>query len=543
MKKIAKSLLVLFILVGVAVAMPTIKAANDCGDQENLLQQAYQGGDSATAAAAEDADPNSLQATQRQQVAGIGNMNILVGGVESINPCYQSYKNPYGPVPYAMARGLLGLTQDAMYYAFMAPDFIPYGEVYASLFTPKTILYDNGTAVYAAMFPEKSASSNAFSILSKMTLLVKVWLFLIGVATVILVVILIVAGFMIMFRHKVQGQTWVTLGMALQGVILGFIGAIASFAIGGFFFNFSKILVYFTAHFFEGLYDSVIAADMNNNSGDESTDMLEKLKLISPAEPASLIVGFFTAPSGKDIRKELADQLVKEATGEEEAADSNDEVQLEHCEIYQVACQIRNDKKRISHAASKVGHFFKNIWNVGNKIKAWLLGTVVGLVVHLAMGIAALVVGFKIFFKLVSTYINMIINIVLAPLIFVVGSLPGNSGQIKNWFKKMFMYSLIPPTMFFLTNFAYFLGVYDIAGHTGMSGMSALSGGTFEGGASSGILNIIGYGRLASFFILFLVPKAEDFLAENFGLKKSSAVEGATADLTKTFGKFIPGLG
>ncbi len=534
-----KNIKFLFVLPGIFLFLvygsvfSIVRAADD-----NLVQTVYKSGDSAAAAAAEDADPNNLNASTRQSTSGFVLADMLVDGVEGLNPDYQSFNNPYGPVPYAMARGLLGLTQDATYYAFMSPDFIPYGEVYASLFSPKELLYDGGTAVYAAMFPDKAASENSFSILSKMTLLVRLWLFMIGVATVVLVVILVVAGFMIMFRQKVQGQTWVTLGMALQGVILGFIGAVASFAIGGFFFNFSKILVYFTANFFEGLYTEVVEQDAKSNDGDKNVVTLQELKIISPAEPASLIMGFFTTPGGKDLRKALGEKL-KEEFGNAKDQAKEEVPPVKDCGLFHAKC-IWNGVKR---GASAVGHFFRHAWDIKGKLGNLLLGSLVGIIIKLAIGVAAFYVGFRIFFKLISVYVNMLMNIVLAPLIFVVGSLPGNSGQIKQWFKKMFMYSLVPPTMFFLVNFAYFLGVYDIAKHTGYTGMAAISGGAFDGGASAGIINIFGYGRLASFFILFLAPRAEDFLSENFGFKKSAAVEGASADLTKSLGKFIPGMG
>jgi hypothetical protein len=68
---------------------------------------------------------------------------------------------------------------------------------------------------------------------------------------------MIAAGFMIMFRHKLGGQTMVTIGNVLPNVILALIVATFSFAIAGLIIDIGGILVYVIADLLDGDQGSI----------------------------------------------------------------------------------------------------------------------------------------------------------------------------------------------------------------------------------------------------------------------------------------------
>ena len=59
------------------------------------------------------------------------------------------------------------------------------------------------------------------------------WTDVLNLAYIFFVIVMIIAGFMIMFRHKIGGQAMVTLGNVLPNVIIALIVATFSFAIAG----------------------------------------------------------------------------------------------------------------------------------------------------------------------------------------------------------------------------------------------------------------------------------------------------------------------
>ncbi len=538
-----KRYLSLFLLVFVVVLSLSPVFAADNDQPSSAVPSVYEGTNAAMTAVSGDADKNVLQTTANDVTSSITFLNTLVNGVASVNPSIgeTAYMTPYGEVPYAWRVGLSGVAEDAMMYAFLAPTFMPTAQVYAEMFSPPILKNEATSTVYAGVFPDDPsfASKNAISILYSMKLFVKLWMFMMGIATIVLVIILVVAGFMIMFRQKVQGQTWVTIGMALQGAVIGFIGALASFAIGGMFFNVSKLLVFFTGSFFSKVYTDVIPADQRPSGSD--------IILMSPGDPIGLIAGFMTSRDGEYLGTKIGKALEVYLAPEQQDTQNLQEFRnyVFDPDVYKgiplldsLTLGWRMFKFEFAHPITVIKADIES----AKLLKAKAQGNIIGYLIQFSIGIASFFVAFKVFFKLLATYVNMILEIVLAPLIFVAGSLPGKSGVIKHWFHKMFVYSLVPATMFFLINFAYLLVLYDLTQVTGASGMAALSGGAFQGGAGTGLLGVIGYGRFAAWIILFMAPKADQFLKEQFGLKESSTVAGAMGDLSKSL-EGIPLLG
>ncbi len=124
-------------------------------------------------------------------------------------------------IPKDLQRGLLGMTFDmneglyANYPTFDVPEHL------AQQWVPG---YSDQT--------NKLYADSGYNELSKTGIDV-IWTRVLNISYVVFVLIMIAAGFMIMFRNKLGGQTIVTLGNVLPRVIISLIIATFSFAIAG----------------------------------------------------------------------------------------------------------------------------------------------------------------------------------------------------------------------------------------------------------------------------------------------------------------------
>ena len=66
---------------------------------------------------------------------------------------------------------------------------------------------------------------------------------MLNLAYLFFVIVMIIAGFMIMFRHKIGGQAMVTLGNVLPNVIIALVVATFSFAIAGLIIDFGGLII------------------------------------------------------------------------------------------------------------------------------------------------------------------------------------------------------------------------------------------------------------------------------------------------------------
>ncbi len=131
-------------------------------------------------------------------------------------------------VPGDMKNGLLGITDQAIEFAYdsslnvdviahLQEEWIPgYSESNTSVFA------DDGTVVAVPGYDSLMSSGIA-----------PLWNKMRDIAYVLLVVIMVVIGFMIMFRSKIGGQTLVSIGNTIPSVIISLVLITFSFAIAG----------------------------------------------------------------------------------------------------------------------------------------------------------------------------------------------------------------------------------------------------------------------------------------------------------------------
>lgn len=288
-------------------------------------------------------------------------------------------------IPYDLKRGVIGLTEDAGDYVYAAYPTVNVAEHLAQQWVPGYA--QESTSLYAA------THDSGYDVLLGSGI-VGLWNRVLNLAYVAFVLIMIVAGFMIMFRHKLGGQTMVTIGNVLPGVITALILATFSFAIAGFIIDIGGVLT--------GLVSFILGGN-----GFEPTSIAGWGRIINSAMGLGSLD--FTFDFGKG-------SLGLAAIG-----------------------------KGLALLFVNVG------W------MAPVAGTVLGLgVVGLILFVVVLgIVAFgalKVLIALYKAYFSLLLSVILGPLQITLGAIPGNSHMIKNWFLSIFRNVLVFPVILFIVN-------------------------------------------------------------------------------------------
>ncbi len=432
-------------------------------------------GDAVCKASTQDPNPNMVCTATNEQTSALSGLAALIVG--PMKDCAPTGNGTCKKLPDRLRNGVAGYMSNVTYTAFLNDTLIPYGPFYARMFTPP-ILRDNG-AVYAQFADQ--GSNDAFKILTQSDAVSQLWILMMSIASVGFVLMLIVAGFMIMFRNKIGGQVVVTVGMAIKNAVIAFIASVFSFAFGGFFFNISKLLLFFLAKFFVSRFGNVYGSEAD---------------LVYPNSIGSITKQFILG--GSNITNGMGANAIK------------------------------------AIVKGMLGGFGNTGGGAMGMVKGYIgsvISGVLGALALIAIGLFIFFISFKILWKLINVYLQMILQTILAPLIFMFAALPGRQNMIGDWFKKMFVYALTIPAMFLLLNFAYVLMYMDF---TGGGSFEMISGGTFGSNTGTSIIDAIGVGRLIGFVILMMVPKADDWLKETFNIKESQAAKAAVAEGKQT---------
>jgi hypothetical protein len=93
----------------------------------------------------------------------------------------------------------------------------------------------------------------------------------------------------------------------------------------------------------------------------------------------------------------------------------------------------------------------------------------------IVLAIAIIVAWLMLIVKAFIVYLKMLIHVVISPLYFVIGAIPGNDGQITNWFKKLavygislFLMGLAQPLVILVASQLLFATTPEEAGWTGV---------------------------------------------------------------------------
>ncbi len=374
-------------------------------------------------------------------------------------------------IPHDLKRGLLGMTEDAGNGIYAAYPYVDVGNHLAQQWVPG---FDNSaTSLYAADYRsgyEELIDSG----------IVTLWNRVLNISYVLFVAVMIGAGFMIMFRHKIGGQMMVTLGNVLPGVVLALILATFSFAIAGILIDLGGVIMSVVAHILGG--------------GDYPIRSISNI--------GSMIIGAFTTVfndlgSLSPIRTGI--------TGVDKFFDT------------------------VSIIIGAIGTFTTPLGAL-----TFLFGIVIAGVVFVG-AILVLIVLFK-------AYFSILLSVIIGPIQITVGALPGNRHMITNWFLGLLRNVLVFPLVLAIINIPNAISHYGGADlMLRLPDKLTFGDQTLVDILSSGVgLNIGGGFVMLIFrvFILYFAAQAPKFLESWFPPAASSKAVGegfanAKASLTK----------
>ncbi|WKZ30298.1 MAG: hypothetical protein QY314_00810 [Candidatus Dojkabacteria bacterium] len=428
------------------------------------------------ASASGDEQPHSLRSGSVNWMNQLVIADTLFYGPESAHGCTAQVQ----AMPEEQRNaGLLKFTGQMVTMAFFAPIQVDIPTHYAEILLPKEFRSVVDYPAYAESPPLDSWNTNAAAFLGTGTSgielgISKIWGLSFAFAMMGFVIVLLYAGFMIMFRQRLGGQAIVTVSMSLQNLVIGILFALASFALGGFFLNLSKFLI-------------IILYGMFNSEGSSSGLLPNGLAAIINLTPLALLGRYGDILGAIN----LGEYLGIETSGSGFLGLPTD-------------IDIRFD----------------------------IVGAIVHVLSKLILAVMLFTAGFRVFFTLFTTYIRMILDIILAPVYFMVASLPGKQDGYMGWIRKMFKNALVPPMIFIFVNLALYIASIDLGENASI--VESISGGAIGAtGIEDSFLRAAGPQLIIAVLIFLMAPASSNILDELLGTQGSKAASAAADPVKK----------
>lgn len=277
--------------------------------------------------------------------------------------------------------------------------------------------YANTTSVYADGYGDLKGSN-----------IIALWSKVRDISYVIYVTIMIVIGFMIMFRHKIGGQAMVTLGNSIPRLIVSLILVTFSFAIMGLLIDLGGLIMKLVAFVIYG----------------------EVKKGVTLDNPITLFGDFFKGSGGN-----FFGETVFGKTG----------------------------------LAGIVTGLLDGVLGTGpiSKGLGWIAGGIVTLLFGLVIMGIVLVGAFKLWFTMIKAYVTLIINVIVSPFLIMLGAFPGNAHMTENVFKSAFRSILVFPIAYGIVNLPYMAELEGIK----LGFPSSLTSSTADATVSALILGVV----------------------------------------------------
>jgi len=380
--------------------------------------------------------------------------------------------------------GVYGLATDSMYLALESSPSINVSRHIAQEWIPGDA---ETMSVYAADSGYDVLMNSGISIIWEKTR---------NIAYLLFVLVLIVAGFMIMFRQKIGGQTAVTVMNTIPNVLISLILVTFSFAIVGLMMNFGGILINVM----------IGALDLDPND-------------IIYADGVFSILGHFFKGgvvggggwTSFGVGGTGAGLAVLGSAGEE---------------------AIGSALGGLGASAAGIGAatpIIAGIFLVVGSLSALIVIAIIGIVAWASI---------KVFFTLLKAYLGLLIDTVLAPILLAVSAIPGQEKMRADWFRRVMKNIMIFPTVFFLVNVATF--IFNNGLQLAFPGL--LTGGTDYSGVGTGSFAQFVITRAVIIYLYFLAAQApkilDDFFPQSGGKGLGDALKGAASGVPLIGGMF-----
>lgn len=282
-------------------------------------------------------------------------------------------------IPEYMKKGLAGMVDDQVVAMFKEQ---PRVNVVAHLANEWVPGYEKSNSVYASGYDDLYGSGIS-----------GLWSATRNIAYIGFVIIMIVIGFMIMFRNKIGGQVLVTVGNSIPRVVVALVLVTFSFAIMGLIIDLGGLSMKIVADLIFG-------------------DPAGGIKIYNPVE---LVLGFI----GTNILNPL------------ENADSTG----------------------LGIPSILAGVIGIAVWMKGPAIGASIILLVIAIII---LGII-IVGAIKLWFVLIKAYLSLLVDLVISPLAILFGAVPGNEASAMNIFKSALRNVMVFPLAFAIVNIPYFV--------------------------------------------------------------------------------------
>jgi hypothetical protein len=311
---------------------------------------------------------------------------------------------------------------------------------------------ENGTPV----------TSSGYNYLKENLKLDVIWGQFRNVAYLFYVVVLVVVGFMIMFRKNLPGQVVVSLGNTIPHIVLGLVLVTFSFAIVGIVMDLGKVSMNVIGNMFVSAYSTT---DSSASKGDlvavESVGSLTNQALKKAKKDGLIVKGISKIPI---VGETLANVIT--GTGGTTTAIVGQSLML---------YKLSEGTKAVQGVDGNIDTGLPGVEaGVDIGLKAVEIGTDITLASIVRVGIATLLIrniilllvclyaSFRLFVTMLMTYLKLFMNVVFAPIQIMLGSLPGNFNMTVNWFKSVVANVLVFVGIYLVVNlFAYLSQAVD----------------------------------------------------------------------------------
>jgi hypothetical protein len=285
-----------------------------------------------------------------------------------------------------------------------------------------------------------------------------VWKMFRNIAYVFFIIIMIIAGFMIMFRKKLPGQVVVSLGNTLPQVILGIILVTFSFSIVGIVMDAGKFSMNVVSNVFVSAYE-----DAGVQWPEERIVSVESLgPLANQAMQAAKREGLIMRVVKKipifgerivDLANSLGKTIVNTAFETFAVVFINMQLDTAIQEDANIDAAPGVDVV-LDPAVEVVELVFDT-----TVLKTTQILLIPFLVRNIILLLVTLYASFKLFITMIATYLKLFMNVVFGPIQIAFGSLPGNFSMTTKWFKSVVANVLVFVGIHLIINLFSFLSM------------------------------------------------------------------------------------
>jgi hypothetical protein len=310
------------------------------------------------------------------------------------------------------------------------------------------------------------------------------WIVFRDLAYIFFIIVVIIIGFMIMFRKNINGQVQITVMNSIPNVIVGLILVTFSFAIAGFMMDMGRLSI------------DIIGNKMASSMGAEVITMGSIgdlfLRAMDESAPNWKVE---TVTAGASYATSTAVLAFEAAGGLGEGT------------AWVLAI---NALKLVAE---------------GIKLASWIV-----LAKYALLGIIAIYASLRIFFTIVMTYMKLFLDVILAPMYMMIGSIPGNSAVIGNWFKRMTAHILVFVIVFGILNFAWMIALSDVM----QANLNFFTDGVSADVIPDWLINMKGLILLAGYFLAAGAPGiANEMMKVSSSKAFSQAASSAKGSMKK----------